>query len=44
VLTAAQDDAEYQVGAVERADLDDAGRVVLTGFVGAATVTIFGSG
>jgi hypothetical protein len=29
---------------VERADLDGAGRVVLTGFVGAATVTIFGSG
>jgi hypothetical protein len=30
--------------AVERADLHGGGRVVLTGFVGAATVTIFGSG
>ena len=31
------------VGAVEGADLHAGGRVVLTGFVGAATVTIFGS-
>jgi hypothetical protein len=36
--------AYWSVGVVERADLDGAGRVVLTGFVGAATVTIFGSG
>jgi hypothetical protein len=32
------------VGVVERADLRAGGRVVLTGFVGAATVTIFGLG
>jgi hypothetical protein len=44
MLTATQDDDVGWVGAVEGADLHAGGRVVLTGFVGAATVTIFGSG
>ena len=44
VLIAAVDDDVGLARAVECADLRGGGRVVLTGFVGAATVTIFGSG